>query len=135
MTTSQIAIVFPALLFWIMLIVQYGLWFHAKQVSAAAAAEAVDAAQVPGATPGDGERAARSFVAASGNLDDIRVQVTRTADLAIARVSGVAPQLVPGFSWRVASVSQVPLEAFLPENERFRISEGSAGPNSRMGTP
>ena len=33
MTTSQVAIVFPALLFWIMLIVQYGLWYHAKQVT------------------------------------------------------------------------------------------------------
>ena len=42
MTTSQVAILFPAVLFWLMLIVQYGLWWHAKQVANEAAAEAVD---------------------------------------------------------------------------------------------
>ena len=46
MTAIQVAILFPVVLFWIMLIVQYGLWWHAKQVANAAAAEAVDAAQV-----------------------------------------------------------------------------------------
>ena len=30
MTTIQVAILFPVVLFWIMLIVQYGLWWHAK---------------------------------------------------------------------------------------------------------
>ena len=40
MTTIQVAILFPAVLLWLMLIVQYGLWWHAKQVANAAAAEA-----------------------------------------------------------------------------------------------
>lgn len=55
MTAVQVAILFPALLFWLMLIVQYGLWWHAKQVANAAAAEAVAAAQVPEGTEADGQ--------------------------------------------------------------------------------
>ena len=38
MTTIQVAILFPAVLIWLALIVQYGLWWHAKQVANAAAA-------------------------------------------------------------------------------------------------
>lgn len=118
LTSTQLAVVMPALLVWIMLIVQYGLWFHAKQVSAAAAAEALDAAQVPGGTPAAGERAARSFLAQSGNLDEIGVEVRRSADVVTARVSGQAPQLVPGVAWTVASVAEARVERFIPEPER-----------------
>ena len=56
MTTIQVAILFPVVLFWLMLIVQYGLWWHAKQVANAAAAEAVAAAQVPTGTEADGDQ-------------------------------------------------------------------------------
>src|SRR3546814_5557704 len=77
MTTIQVAILFPAVLFWIMLIVQYGLWWHAKQVANAATAEAVDAAQVSTGTARAGEDAAASYVAQSGNLDNVTITVTR----------------------------------------------------------
>lgn len=117
-TSTQLAILMPAVLFWIMLIVQYGLWFHAKQVSGAAAAEAVDAAQVPSGTAADGETAARSFLAQSGNLDAITVEVERTDDIVIVRVGGKAPQLVPGFSWGVLSLAQAHVERFVPEEQR-----------------
>ena len=115
MTTSQVAIVFPALLFWIMLIVQYGLWFHAKQVADAAAAEAVDAAQTPTGSAADGEGAARSFLASSGNLTNLVVTVDRTFSVVSVEVRGDAPQLVPGFSWSVTARSQAPVERFVPE--------------------
>lgn len=118
MTTSQVAIVFPALLFWIMLIVQYGLWFHAKQVAEAAAAEAVDAAQTPTASAEDGEGAARSFLATSGNLSNATVVVNRELTLVTVEVRGDAPQLVPGFSWSVTARAESPLERFVPEPAR-----------------
>ncbi|MEO7442981.1 MAG: TadE family protein [Acidimicrobiales bacterium] len=118
LTATQLAVIMPAVLFWIMLIVQYGLWFHAKQVSAAAAAEAVDAAQVPGGTAADGERAAREFLALSGNLTEVTIVVTPTADSVTVRVGGQAPRLVPGISWRVASVAESSLERFVPEPQR-----------------
>lgn len=117
-TAIQVAVLFPAVLFWIMLIVQYGLWWHAKQVANAAAAEAVDAAQVANGTARDGEDAAGSFLAHSGNLHSITVTVSREPAMVTAEVRGEAPQLVPGFAWSVAARSAAPVERFVPEAER-----------------
>jgi Flp pilus assembly protein TadG len=118
MTTSQVAILFPVVLFWIMLIVQYGLWWHAKQVANAAAAEAVDAAQVPTGTTSDGEDAAASFLAQSGNLANVTITVTREPTTVTAEIHGDAPHLVPGFAWSVTARSSAPVERFVPESER-----------------
>ena len=118
MTTNQVAILFPAVLFWLMLIVQYGLWWHAKQVANAAAAEAVDAAQVESATAADGEAAADRYLAQSGNLTNVTVTVDRQPAVVTAEVRGDAPQLVVGFSWSVTARSEAPVERFIPEPER-----------------
>ena len=118
LTATELAIVMPVLLFWIMLIVQYGLWFHARQVASAAAAEAVDAAQVPGGARGDGETAARSFLAQAGNLREVSVVVDRGPEQVVARVGGRAPQVVPGISWGVVSEAHAPVERFVPQPER-----------------
>jgi len=118
MTTIQVAILFPVVLFWIMLIVQYGLWWHAKQVANAAAAEAVDAAQVSTGSARDGEDAAASYLAQSGNLDNITVTVSREPTVVTVEVRGDAPQLVPGFAWSVTARSTAPVERFIPESER-----------------
>jgi Flp pilus assembly protein TadG len=118
MTTIQVAILFPVVLFWIMLIVQYGLWWHAKQVANAAAAEAVDAAQVSSGTARDGEDAAASYLAQSGNLDDITITVSREPTAVTVEVHGDAPRLVPGIEWSVTARSAAPVERFIPEFER-----------------
>ena len=118
MTTIQVAILFPVVLFWIMLIVQYGLWWHAKQVANAAAAEAVDAAQVSTGSARDGEDAAASYLAQSGNLDNITVTVSREPTVVTVEGRGDAPQLVPGFAWSVTARSTAPVERFIPEPER-----------------
>lgn len=118
LTATQLAVVMPALLFWIMLIVQYGLWFHAKQVAGAAAAEAIDVAQIPENSVASAEAAARSFLAQSGNLAHVSIEISPTTDLVSVRVSGQAPQLVPGITWTVASVVQAPVERFIPQPQR-----------------
>lgn len=118
LTSTQLAVVMPAFLFWIMLIVQYGLWAHARQVASAVAAEAVDAGQVAGAAPDAAERAARSFLAGAGNLDGQQVRVETGPDSITVRVEGRPPQLVPGFAWRVTAVAEAPLERFVPADER-----------------
>lgn len=112
------AILFPAVLFWLMLIVQYGLWWHAKQVANAAAIEAVDSAQLPTGSEADGDAAAREFLARAGNLADVTITVDRTPAMVTAEVTGRAPQLVPGFTWSVTARSQGPVERFIPEPER-----------------
>jgi Flp pilus assembly protein TadG len=118
LTSTELAVLMPALIFWIMLTVQYGLWFHARQVAGAAAAEAVDAAQVPDGTADGGERAARSFLAQSGNLDDIRVAVNRTTETVSVEITGQAPQLVPGISWSVTATAESPVERFIEQSDR-----------------
>ncbi|HTO00038.1 MAG TPA: TadE family protein [Microthrixaceae bacterium] len=118
MTTIQVAILFPVILFWIMLIVQYGLWWHAKHVANAAASEAVDAAQVSTGTAREGEGAAASYLAQSGNLDNVTIKVNREPTIVIAEVHGDAPRLVPGFEWSVTARSVAPVERFIPEPER-----------------
>lgn len=118
LTSSALAVLMPALLFWMMLIVQYGLWFHARQVANAAAAEATDAAQVPGGTAGDGEEAAIEFLRQSGNLEQIVVEVDRTAEMVTVEIRGDAPQLVPGISWTVTARSAAPVERFIEEPDR-----------------
>jgi Flp pilus assembly protein TadG len=118
MSTVQVAILFPAVLIWLMLIVQYGLWWHAKQVANAAASEGVEAAQVGGASESDGEAAVAKYLAEAGNLDNVTVTVDRQAEVVIVEVRGEAPQLVPGISWSVAARSTEPVERFIPEGER-----------------
>jgi Flp pilus assembly protein TadG len=118
MTTSQVAILFPAVLFWLMLIVQYGLWWHAKQVADAAAAEGAAAARVPTGTEDDGTTAATAFLAEAGNLDTVEVTVDRAPMTVTVTVTGNAPQLVPGFAWSVTATAAVPVEQFLDPEER-----------------
>ena len=117
-TTIQVAILFPVVLFWIMLIVQYGLWWHAKQVANAAASEAVDAAQVSSGTATDGEDAAAAYLAQAGNLDNVTISVSREPTTVTVEVRGDAPRLVPGFEWSVTARSTAPVERFIPEPER-----------------
>lgn len=113
MTTLAVAILMPAFLVWIMLIVQYGLWWHAKQVANAAAAEAVDAAQTPTGTEAQGLDAARSFLDQAGNLRQVAIVVDRGPDTVTVHVQGRAPQLVPGFAWGVTARSAAPRERFV----------------------
>lgn len=118
LTSTQLAVLMPALIFWTMLIVQYGLWFHARQVAGAAAAEATDAAQIPGATAENGHAAAQSFLDQSGNLDDIRIDIDRSAQIVTVEITGTAPQLVPGVTWTVTARAESPVERFVPQTER-----------------
>lgn len=118
MTTSQVAILFPIFLFWLMLIVQYGLWWHAKQVANAAASEATDAAKIQTATSNDGSAAAQDYLDQSGNLSNITIEVDRLPATVTVEIRGDAPQLVPGIAWSVIARSEAPVERFVPEPER-----------------
>ncbi len=117
-TTSQMAFLFPAVLLLLMLIVQYGLWWHAKQVANAAAAEAVNVVQLPTGSEDAGAEAADDFLAQSGNLSNVTIVVDRDPTLVTVEVIGDAPQLVPGFDWTVTARSQGPVERFIPEPQR-----------------
>ncbi len=108
----------PILIALVLVPIQVGLWWHAKQVADGAAREAVDAAQVISATEADGERAAHRFLDVAGNIDQPQVTVTIAADLVTVEVTGRAPRLLPGFDWQVTAQAVAPIERFIPEPDR-----------------
>jgi hypothetical protein len=118
MSTIEVAILFPAVLLWLMLIVQYGLWWHAKQIANAAAAEAVERAQQATGSASEGERAAANYLHEAGNLAHTRITVDRSPTVVTAEVRGDAPQLVPGFAWTVTARGTAPVERFVPQDQR-----------------
>ena len=118
LTSTEVAVLMPVVIALVLVPFQVGLWWHASQVADAAAREAVDVAQVEGATEADGVAAARRFLDAAGNLTDPEVTVTRTTDTVTVEVTGRAPKLLPGYDWQVTSQAVGPVERFLPEPDR-----------------
>jgi Flp pilus assembly protein TadG len=115
---SQLAILMPALLLLIMLAVQFGLWAHATQLARAAADEAAYTAALPGSHDTAGQSAAAGLLAQAGHLADIRIDIDRTDARVLATVTGVAPQVVPGFRWTVSATAAAATERFIPQGER-----------------
>ncbi len=115
---SQLAILIPALLLLVMLGVQFGLWAHASQLARAAADEAAYTAALPGSTIESGQAAAAGLLAQAGHLSDIRIRIDRTDALVVATVTGVAPQVAPGFRWSVSATAAAAEERFIPQGTR-----------------
>ncbi len=133
LTSTELAVVMPVLIALVLVPFQVALWWHARQVADAAAREAVDAAQVATATEADGIRAAQRFLDAAGNITEPEVTVTRTTETVSVEVTGRAPRLLPGFDWQVSAHAGGPVERFIPEDERFAITEGLIGSNPGVG--
>lgn len=115
---TQLAVLMPALLFLIMLAVQYGLWAHATQLADAAADAAATAASLATGTADDGQQAAADLLDQTGNLSELVIVVDRGPTEATATVSGAAPNVVPGLRWHVSARAAAPLEVFVPQGDR-----------------
>ena len=116
--TLQLSVIFPALVLFVYLSVQVGLWWHAGQIADAAVAEAVETAQVEGATDIDGADAAVWFLSQAGYMENVTIQVGRTADTVTATVTGDAYQIIPIGSWPVSAVASGPLEQTVSQADR-----------------
>lgn len=115
---TQLAILMPGLLLLVMLGVQFALWAHATQLADAAADAAATAAALPDGVPSQGEAAAAGLLSQTGHLGDVDIRVERGPSQATATVSGIAPQVVPGFRWHVTARAAAPIELFVPESQR-----------------
>jgi uncharacterized membrane protein len=113
--STELAIVFPAVLLIVALALQFGLYLHAAQIAEAAAQEAVEAAQAEPAGVDSGRAAARSLLSQLGALRAPTIDVRRTALVATSTVTGRAQQVVPGFGVAVSGSAQGPIERFIPE--------------------
>ena len=116
--TLELSVIFPALVLFIFLSVQVGLWWHGRQVAEAAAQEAVEAAQVEGATDQDGADAAVWFLTQAGFMTGITIEVTRDGDNVTATVSGDAFDIIPLGSWPITATATGPIEQTIPQPDR-----------------
>lgn len=112
--TAELVLVTPLLLFMILLVVQFGLWFHASHVASAAAQEGARAARVEGSSAGAGQDRAEALLDSLGRRLVLERLVTSTRDGDVARVevAGVAPQVVPGLRLPISAESEAPVEEF-----------------------
>lgn len=108
----------PVLILLVLLPVQVGLWWHAKQAAETAAEEALDAAQVDGATAADGQGGANAILGSAGNLRDVTVTVDRGPETVTVEIHGTLGfSIFPG-AWTVTAQASGPVERFVPETDR-----------------
>ncbi|MGH9117150.1 MAG: TadE family protein [Acidimicrobiales bacterium] len=120
---ASVVILFPVLIVMFMGLVQWGLYFHARQVVTAAAQDAVRAAQDADAIPANGQAAADAVLdpsIRSGLLESTHSEVTETDEMVRAVAGGRVRSLVflPGFTLDVTGVAEGPKEQFVPEDQR-----------------
>lgn len=117
-TSTELAVLMPVLIVLVMLLVQVGLWWHAKQAAEVAAEEAVDAAKFATATTADGEAGAAAILSQAGNLRNVTVTVNRGAEAVTVDIQGdLGFSVFPG-GWSVRAHAEAPIERFIPEPER-----------------
>lgn len=92
----ELVILTPVLLLLLFMIVQAGLYIHAREVALHAAAEGSAAATVEGGTDADGAAAALGFADQVGALSGTAATVERTASTVTVTVTGQAPSIIPG---------------------------------------
>ena len=113
-------LVFPVVLFTILVVVQFALAYHAKSVATAAAQDAARLIQQEGGTTDSGAARAQAFLDEHGAsiLDDVSITVDADADQVRVEVRGTVVDLVPGVDLRVSGVADGPRERFRPDGER-----------------
>lgn len=93
------ALLIPAALLIIFVIIQAALWWHGRDVALHAAQDGVRTATADGGSRGDGAAATTEFIDRAGGasvLSEVTVTVTRTGDQIHVTVRGRAPSLLPG---------------------------------------
>ena len=113
--TLGYVIVFPAVLFVILVIVQASLYYMAHNVALAAARQGADTARAYGSTISAGTNAALALVsqAGSGMLANPKVATTSTGITVQVTVTGQAWSIVPGLPTAVSETVQEPVERFV----------------------
>lgn len=103
----------PALFALLFLGIQVALFYQARSVAIAAAAEGARAAGAEDATAGAGQAAAADFIAAAGGSDVLRealIASSRTATVAAVTVRGTSMSIIPGWSPAIVQSASVPVE-------------------------
>jgi Flp pilus assembly protein TadG len=123
--TTELVIIAPAFLFFILLIVQLGLYFHAINVASAAAQDGARDASLDGATLADGEATAHELVdtIAPDLLSGVQVDgsLVDGGDSVRMTVAGDVSQVVviPGMDLAISvnESAETPVEEFRPAGD------------------
>jgi Flp pilus assembly protein TadG len=113
--TLELAVIFPAFLLVLLLAVQAGLYFFARQLALSAARQGVDAARLAGHEPADGQAAATRFLheQGGGTLADPAVRVNTPGPASVAvTVTGRPLAIVPGFGPQISQTARAPIERY-----------------------
>lgn len=116
--STQLVLLTPVLLLLVLLVVQLGLWLHASNVGAAAAARGVAAAAVLDGSSAAGVAAASELAGEAGARLAAVPTVDRRDGVVTARVEVRLRTLLPGLPRTVTRVAAGPVERFVPEPER-----------------
>jgi Flp pilus assembly protein TadG len=116
--TTELVLLMPVVLLLVLLIVQFGLWLHARQVATAAAQEGLVAARVETGTAAAGHARAVAFLTQTGGLRDVGVDASRDVTTARVTVTGTTPTVLPGTALGVSAVAEGPVERFVAEPDR-----------------
>ncbi|MGQ7296948.1 TadE family protein [Quadrisphaera sp. KR29] len=96
-TSLELVVLFPAVLLVMFGLVQGALWYHARDVARAAAADGAAAARAEGSSAADGRLEATSFLSANGDaVLDVKVDARRDATRVEVIVTGHSVSLLPG---------------------------------------
>lgn len=117
-TTTELVLLMPVVLLLVMLIVQFGLWLHARQVATSAAQEGLVAVQVEFGTAPAGRERATAFLTQAGGLRDVQIDATRESATARVTVTGTTPAVVPGMHLTVSAAAEGPIERFVSGPDR-----------------
>lgn len=107
--------VIPAALFFVLLLVQAGVYWHAHHVAHATADVALAAARADGATAEQAHTTGTGFLdqrGGGGLLAGPKITVERTDTVATVRVEGSAGTVIPGLSLPVSVELSGPVERF-----------------------
>ena len=114
--TLEIVVLFPAVLLATFGLIQGALYFHARDVALAAAADGLTAARARTGSGEEGRRAASAFLRRAGGEDVLlgsSVDSVRTATTATVTVTGRIMSLLPGLpGWSVSQTASGPVERF-----------------------
>ena len=112
--TTEAVLVTPVLLFLVMLVVQFGLWFHAQHVAQAAAEEGARAARAMQGSTATGQNRAAAFLDQAGPtiITNRSITATRTAGAVTVAILGHSVRVVPGLSLPVEARATSPTERF-----------------------
>jgi hypothetical protein len=115
--TLGLAVVFPAVLALIVVIVQAALVWHARNLAQAAAAEGLRVERAPSVSVDAGRQRAEAFLTETSRqlLGDVVITASRSAGTVTVTVTGTALGVLPGLHLPVKASATGPVEAFVPD--------------------